>query len=142
MEQQNLKNHSRLSIPYHIVTGLGLLALLVGSFINLFNSSHDNLYSASLITLIAFILISLFIYARSFALKAQDRAIRAEENLRHFILANRPMDSRLTMQQVIALRFASDDEFIQLTQRAANENLSNAEIKKTIKNWRGDYYRV
>jgi hypothetical protein len=47
----------------------------------------------------------------SFALRAQDRAIRAEENLRHFILTGKPFDSRLRMSQIIALRFAPDDEF-------------------------------
>ncbi len=58
------------------------------------------------------------------------------------MLNNKPMDSRLTLPQVIALRFASDEEFPALAQKAANEKLPAKEIKKQIKNWRGDYYRV
>ena len=142
MQQQNYKNHSRLVPGYHIVTYLGLIALVIGSFVNLFNSSHDNLYSASLICLASLLLCSVCIYARTFALKAQDRAIRAEENFRHFMLTNRNMDSKLTLEQVIALRFASDEEFPALAQKAANEKLSAKQIKQQVKHWRGDYHRV
>ncbi len=142
MQQQNFKNHARFVPGYHFITGFCLLALVIGSFVNLYNSSHDNLYSASLICLISLILISVFLYARSFALKAQDRAIRAEENFRYFMLTNKLMDSRLTLSQVIALRFASDEEFPSLTQKAAAQNLHPKAIKKQIKNWRGDHHRV
>jgi hypothetical protein len=85
---------------------------------------------------------SIFFHARIFGLKAQDRAIRAEENFRHFILTNRMLDSRLTMSQMVALRFASDEEFPALAQKAADQKMSSKDIKKAIKNWRGDYYRV
>ena len=142
MEQQNYKNHSRIVPGFHILTYLAVIALIIGSFINLFNSSHDNLYSASLICLVSLILGSLCYYVRAFALKAQDRAIRAEENFRHFILTNRNMDSKLTLQQVIALRFASDEEFPALAQKAANEKLAAKQIKQMIKHWRGDYHRA
>ena len=81
-------------------------------------------------------------FARAFALKAQDRAIRAEENLRHFSITGKLLDKRLTINQIIALRFASDEEFVLLAQKAADENISAKEIKMSIKNWRGDYYRV
>jgi hypothetical protein len=142
MQQQNYKNHARLVPGYHFVTFLAIIALIIGSFVNLFHSSDDNLYSASLICLASIILALVCFYARSFALKAQDRAIRAEENFRHFMLTNKAMDSRLTLPQVIALRFASDEEFAALAQKAANEKLPAKEIKKQIKNWRGDYYRA
>ena len=81
-------------------------------------------------------------FARAFALKAQDRAIRAEENLRHFSITSKLLDSRLTISQIVALRFASDEEFVALAKKAADEKLSNKQIKEEIKNWRGDYYRV
>ena len=141
MQSQNYRNHTRLSATYHFGTFLPILALVVGSFINLYNSSGDNLYSASLICLISLILVSMFFHARIFGLKAQDRAIRAEENFRHFILTKKPMDSRLTLSQLIALRFASDEEFPALATKAANEKMPAKEIKKAIKNWRGDYHR-
>jgi hypothetical protein len=52
------------------------------------------------------------------------------------------MDSRITMPQVIALRFAPDEEFVVLADRAVRENLSADEIKKAIKNWRADNHRA
>jgi hypothetical protein len=139
---QNYKNHRRLVPTYHGLTWVPTLALLVGAIINLTNSSKENLYSASLIVLIALIIISILLHARSFALRAQDRAIRAEENFRHFVLTSRPLDARLTLGQVIALRFASDDEFPALAQKAAEEGLGANAIKKEVKTWRPDYHRA
>ena len=80
--------------------------------------------------------------SRGFALKAQDRAIRAEENLRHYVLTGKLLDKQLRMGQIIALRFASDEELPALAQKAAEENLSNKQIKAAIRNWRADTYRV
>ena len=60
-----------------------------------------------------------FYFCRTFPLKAQDRAIRAEENLRHFAMTGKLFDPRLTMNQIIALRFAPDKEFIDLARKAA-----------------------
>jgi glucan phosphoethanolaminetransferase (alkaline phosphatase superfamily) len=139
---QNYKNHRRVVVSYHGLTWLPAIALLIGAIINLVNSSKENLYSASLIVLIALLLISIMLHARSFALKAQDRAIRAEENLRHFILTGRPLDSQLSLGQVIALRFASDEEFPALAQKAAEEKLTNKQIKQEVKHWRPDHHRV
>jgi hypothetical protein len=81
-------------------------------------------------------------FCRMFALKAQDRAIRAEENLRHYVLTGKLLDPKLTVRQVIGLRFAPDAEFVALAQRAAAENLSEDDIKKAVKNWKADTYRV
>ena len=90
----------------------------------------------------AVLLLFAFAFLRSFALKAQDRAIRAEENFRHYLLTNKPLPSALSMRQIVGLRFASDDEFVALAEKAAKENLTEEAIKKAIKNWKGDYYRV
>ena len=144
MQEQNFKNHARFVPMYHYVTSVAILALLIGSVVNLINSfsNEGNLYSASLLVLVSFILIALFLFSRSFALKAQDRAIRAEENFRHFILTGKPLDSRLRMGQIIGLRFASDAEFVALAKKAVDENLSSKQIKQAVQNWRGDYHRV
>jgi len=142
MKEQNVKNHQRFVFAWHIVTGLAVLALLIGAIRNVVYSSKENLYSASLILLIALILISMFWYARAFALKAQDRAIRAEENLRHFALTGKLLDPGLTMSQVIALRFAPDEEFPSLAQKAAAQSLSSKAIKNEIQAWRSDHHRV
>jgi hypothetical protein len=87
-------------------------------------------------------LLLLFFIARLFPLKAQDRAIRAEENLRHYVMTGKLLDPKLTIRQIIGLRFASDQEFVELAGRAVEENLSEDAIKKAVKNWRADTYRV
>jgi hypothetical protein len=139
---QNYRNHKRFVIFYHVLTLLAILALSIGSIVNLLHASKDNLYSASLLVLVAFILISIFVFVRRFPMKVQDRAIRAEENLRYFMLTGRPLDRQLTIEQIIALRFASDEEFVRLAKRAVEEALNSEEIKKEIKVWRPDHLRA
>ena len=121
-----------------------MLCALIGSFINLSHaiSKGEAVYSASLICLLCFILIIILWYSRLFALKAQDRAIRAEENFRHFILTGKPLDSQLRLSQIIALRFASDAEMPGLAKKAIAENLTSKQIKQSIQNWRADNHRV
>jgi hypothetical protein len=142
MRTQNYRNHKRFLFLFHGLTSLGILALLIGSVVNLVHASRDNLYSASLLVLIAFILVSLFVYVRQFPLRVQDRAIRAEENLRHFVLTGKQLDKQLTMRQIIALRYANDEEFVRLAKRAVDEALNNEEIKKEIRDWRPDHCRA
>lgn len=142
MQEQNYKTHRRFIPLWHYITSLAIIALLIGSINNVVQTSKDNLYSASLLVLVSVILLFIFRYARVFALKAQDRAIRAEENFRHYLLTGKPFDSRLTIRQIIGLRFASDEEFVELAKKAADEGLKKDEIKKLIKNWRADHYRV
>ena len=121
-----------------------LLLTLIGSVVNLYKSAgdHQRLYSASLIVVLAVSTLILSFFARMFALMAQDRAIRAEENLRHFVLTGKLLDPRLTIRQIIGLRFAPDDEFVELARKAADENLSEDQIKRAVKNWKADTYRV
>lgn len=142
MAEQSFKNHGRYVFMFHIVTYLAIFAVIIGSIVNLVNSSKENLYSASLLVVISFILASLAWFGRQFALKAQDRAIRAEENFRHFILTGKPLDSRLRMGQIIALRFAPDEEFAGLCQEAIDKRLKGTDIKKAIQNWRADHHRA
>ncbi|MDP3469966.1 MAG: DUF6526 family protein [Daejeonella sp.] len=141
--EQNFKNHTRLITGYHRVLALFLLSGLIGSIINLIESSGtDNLYSASLLVLLFLCCIMLYWYVRVFPLKAQDRAIRAEENFRHYILSGKPLPSELRISQIVALRFASDEEFLELVQKALKENMTNKAIKQVIKIWKPDYHRV
>ncbi len=144
MSEQNYKNHMRLVPVFHFIGYPLLLAVIVGSVINLNYTcgTGECLYTPILICLIALFLIVVMWYTRSFALKAQDRAIRAEENFRHFIATGKPHDSRLKMSQIIALRFAGDDEYIALSKRAVDENMSSKEIKMAIQHWKADYNRV
>ena len=142
MKNQNFKNHAKLVTGFHGVLFVALVALLVGSVYHLFRTTSENLYLASLTVLIAIILILMAWYVRTFPLKAQDRAIRAEENMRHYVMTGKLLPSDLSMSQIIALRFASDDEFLSLMEKALKEKLSAKEIKSSIKSWKGDYYRV
>jgi len=142
MSEQNYKNHSRYLIQWHLLTGVAVIAVVIGSIINLVNSAKENLYSASLLVAVSFILVSIFWYARAFALRAQDRAIRAEENFRHFILTGKPLDKQLRMGQIIALRFASDEEMPLLAIKSVAEKLSSKQIKQSITSWRPDYNRA
>ncbi|ASV29963.1 hypothetical protein CJ263_06855 [Maribacter cobaltidurans] len=80
-----------------------------------------------------------------YATKNQDRTIRAELRLRYYILTGKKfetLESKLTMGQIVALRFASDEELPSLTVRAVNENISPKAIKESIKNWLSDEHRV
>ena len=142
MANQNYRNHFRYVPLWHVITSLAILALLVGSIVDVTYSTKANIYSASLLVLVSLILMSIFWYARRFALRAQDRAIRAEENLRHFALTGKLLDRRLRMGQIIALRFADDEEFVPLAKRAAEEGIRSGEIKKAIANWKADHHRV
>lgn len=141
--EQNYKNHRQVVTGYHKVL-FGLFAIgLIGSIINLFGSfGTDNLYSASLVTLLFICFGLLFYYARSFPLRAQDRAIRAEENFRYYILTGKPFPANLRMGQIVALRFASDEEFAELVQRAVKEDLNSKTIKEAIIAWKADHNRV
>ena len=142
MKEQNFRNHSRYIILWTFITPLILIAILGGSIVNLIHADAHTHYSAALILLISVVLIIIYWYARRFALVAQDRAIRAEENLRYFILTGKPFDSRLKMSQIIALRFAPDDEFPGLAKKAVEENLRSKEIKAAIQKWKADHHRV
>jgi hypothetical protein len=120
------------------------MAVLAGSVWNFYRAYNNGTgrLTAGLIFGLSIVSIFFFIYTRLFALKAQDRAIRAEENLRHLSLTGKQLDNRLRLGQIIALRFASDAEFVTLAQRAVDENMRADDIKKAIQNWRADHCRV
>ena len=141
---QNYRTHRRFVPFFHFFLFGLILVTTIGSLNNLFRSfGHDDrLYNAALLVAICIILIFLFFFTRIFSLKAQNRAIRAEENFRHYMLTGKPLDTRLTIGQVIALRFAPDEEFTLLAAQAASEKMSPDAIKRAIKNWKGDFHRV
>jgi hypothetical protein len=144
MAVQNLSNHRRYVPGFHILTATLCVVVFIASIFNLIHNwqDPDNHFSAAIIFFIAVILCLFFWFIRSFALRAQDRAIRAEESLRHYLLTGKPVDPRLRIGQIIALRFASDEELAALTKRAIEESLRGEDIKKAIRNWREDNHRV
>lgn len=144
MPEQNYANHRRIVPMFHGVLFFLILAGLIGAVVNLVQSlgDHQRLYSASLIVVLFVAMAILFIFTRSFPLKAQDRAIRAEESLRCYVLTGKLPDPSLSMGQIVALRFASDAEFPALAQRAAKDRLAPNDIKRAVQNWRADTYRA
>jgi hypothetical protein len=144
VEEQSYAKHAKFVPVYHGVL-FGLLVLtFIGSIVNLVHSQgdHERLYNAALITTLSFAALIQWVFARVFPLKAQDRAIRAEENFRHFAICGKPLDKRLTVKQIVGLRFASDSELVELARRAADESMSLDAIKKSVKTWRPDHDRL
>lgn len=144
MSEQNFKHHARLVPMFHFVAfTAALIPLAIGTyhFIVAIGAASGRLHAASFLSLTVAVILGLW-YARAFALRAQDRAIRAEVNFRHYLATGKPLDSRVTMRQVIGLRFASDDEFVALVQRAAGEGLSEKQIKQAVQNWKADHDRA
>jgi hypothetical protein len=142
--QQSYKTHAQIVPLYHRVLFGLLLITLIGSVVNLTESWGDStrFYSASLIVIVTIELMLVGYFARAFALRAQDRIIRAEEQFRHHLLTGKLLDPRLTVKQIVALRFASNEEFVALAQRAADESMTPDAIKRDVKKWRADTYRV
>jgi hypothetical protein len=141
---QNYANHGRIDPGFHRVLIPALALTLLAAIINVVHSfgvPERFHVSATLLALTACVLAAA-LYARIYALKAQDRAIRADENLRHYVLTGKLLDPRLSVKQVVALRFASDAELAALAARAAGSSLSPKAIKQAIKTWRADDYRV
>lgn len=142
MQEQNFKNHPQMVPGFHYVTFAAIIALLGGSINYLLKATPENKYLASLLVLATIIFVLIAWYARTFALKAQDRAIRAEESLRYYIMTGKALPTELRIGQIIALRFASDAEYLVLLDRAIKENLGSKEIKMAIQKWKADYHRV
>jgi len=129
---QNLKNHGRLDPPYHMV----LAAVLAVNFIVAiaFLVNHFNIYASWLLILSIAAFIPM-LKIRSYPLKVQDRIIRLEERLRLQALAPAEWHTqiyKLTEDQLIGLRFAADDEVVELAKQALEHNLDRKQIKERI----------
>lgn len=146
---QNFSNHTRFDPLFHFflapVFFLGVILSLIHFFAHLHEGSFRDDFHAALLVLLAVALLVVVFKERLYALKVQDRVIRLEERLRLTQLLPDPLRSRipeLTEDQLVGLRFASDAEVPTLVERTLKENLSRKDIKKSIVNWRPDYWRV
>src|SRR5579863_7778605 len=139
---QNLKNHARFDPSFHAVL-FGILTInLVVAIV--YCVKHFSFFSAWSIVL-SFAAILLLFKVRLYPLKVQDRVIRLEERLRLQALAPSEWHTqiyRLSEDQLIALRFASDDEVVALAKQALEHNLTRKQIKERIQSWRADDWRV
>ncbi len=140
---QNYDNHRKFVPGFHAVA-FGILA------INFFYSLYVAITALSVDSVIALLLaiglIMVMLYARLFALAAQDRVIRLEERLRlHDLLPpdQKHVIDKLTTAQLIGLRFASDGEVPALVTTVSAEGIEDREeIKKRVTNWRADHQRL
>jgi hypothetical protein len=139
---QNFKNHGRIDPPYHMVLATILAVNLY--IVGLFAFRHPSVFSWWLVILSIAIWIPV-LRLRQYPLKVQDRVIRLEERLRLQALAPAEWHTqiyKLSEDQLIALRFASDDEVVSLAKQALEENLTRKQIKERIKSWRPDDWRI
>ena len=142
-ETQSYANHTRWHPPFHFVlTPIMLLhfAYTAYQFFRMPDFAHFEAL------LLAIGLVVLLLLVRINPLRAQDRLIRLEEQLRYQRVLPAELAARASQMPVrfiVALRFASDEELATLVKQVLDQKFTKpAEVKKAIKNWRGDYFRV
>jgi hypothetical protein len=142
---QQYKNHRKLDPLHHFVITPILLLNFVFAFL-LWNSDHrSHPYLAMWWIILSFILLLMCMKSRLYSLRIQDRVIRLEERLRLKALLPSTEQGTIpsfTSRQLIALRFAADEELPALARRTLAENLDAKQIKEAIQNWRSDEERV
>lgn len=141
---QNYKNHLRLYPLHHFLLVPITTVIFIWTCMNVLqNENTIGEKVLSMLIAVAILLVSWI--ARGYAIKNQDRNIRIEESLRYFVKTGKSFsekEAKLRLSQIIALRFASDEEWLPLMDRAIAENLSSKDIKLAIVDWRADYRRV
>ena len=142
-QTQTLATHRRWIPMWHF---FALPVLVINVFVVAINYVKDPRLINGWAVIVAIALAIGIFLSRSMPLRAQDRIIRLEERSR--LERVLPSDLRgrvgeLTETQLIAIRFAADDEVPELTRRTLNGELkSQADIKRAIRNWRADNLRV
>jgi hypothetical protein len=144
LKSQSYKNHIRYYPPHHFVYYPIIMTLLAFSIY--FSCTREDSLIWGFISAVFVVLFCLaFMLRQHYALTLQNRIVRLELRYRYFSLTGKRLeefDYQLNDDQLFALRFAPDNEFPALTERALKENLSGTVIKKAIMNWKGDYERV
>jgi len=142
---QNFKNHARFNPPFHFfILPMLLLNLIFSIYVTIHHWPEHRILFLCWIAM-SIVLFMMAGISRSQTLRVQDRIIRAEERLRLYALLpaeERSHINELSIKQLIALRFASDDELPALFRKTLTQNLEPKAIKQSIINWRGDYYRA
>lgn len=139
---QTFANHTRFDPPFHFfafpIIALSIIVAIVHCY------QRPSWFSAWEVIFVIAVFVITF-RTRTYAVKLQDRIIRLEERLRLAGLVSEPLRSRigeLTEAQLIGLRFASDAEIPALVQETLSKQLGRDDIKKAVKSWRPDYFRV
>jgi hypothetical protein len=144
---QSFSTHRKYVPLYHFIAGPVLLLNLIWALYRLYRGLPEvPVFDRLLAVLVAAALIAVYLFARTFPLKVQDRVIRLEEQLRLERLLPvdlKPRLSELSAGQLVALRFAHDDELPDLTRRVLDQRVTGRdEIKKLIQRWRADHLRA
>lgn len=139
-QPQNYQNHKKITPLQHYILMPLSLVIFILAIVNVILTKGS--LPAFLFLLIAIGIIILGMLVRIYAMKLQDRIVWNEVNFRHIQLTGQPLDAKLKLSQVIALRFAEDDEFLALCQRAVAEDMASDMIKRQITRWRADHWRV
>ncbi|HSY60757.1 MAG TPA: DUF6526 family protein [Cytophaga sp.] len=145
MKAQNYSNHTRYYTPHHFVFYPVVLTCAGVSAWLIFQKEGDQLIWFAITGLFLLLATLSFMMRQHYALNNQNRIVRLEVYYRYFASTNKRLDTLaepLSFGQLAALRFASDEEFVSLTERAIQEGLSAEQIKKSIKNWKADYMRA
>jgi hypothetical protein len=151
-EPQNISNHAKFVPAFHFFVLPGLALNLIWAICGFFPLAGNTMFGMRALIghfvnlLVAIALILLALLARLFALGVQDRVIRLEERLRYQQLLPadlRPRIGEFTINQLVALRFASDTELPALARKVLDSQVNNRKaIKQMVVNWRADYQRV
>ncbi|GGH69449.1 hypothetical protein HNQ91_002811 [Filimonas zeae] len=145
MQKQNFQNHVRYYAPHHFIL---LPLILVGVVISLVFAVKQTADSGAWYGITAVFLLlgyTSVMLRQHYALTVQDRLVRLEVRFRYFTLTGKrfePLEQQLSLSQILALRFAADEELPGLVQRAITEQLPAKAIKQSIQQWQGDYMRV
>lgn len=135
---QNYANHAHQP-RQTAIAALFAFAALVLLAVRTFND--PSLLSLALLCLCGAV-IMLVGMSRTYIVRLQDRIIRLEMKLRLERLGRGADFSRLAHGQIVALRFASDEELPELIDRSLSERLTSAQIKQAVRNWQADWYRT
>jgi hypothetical protein len=140
MADQSFQNHAHRPVHTSVV-GLFAFAALVLIVMQMFG--YETRDWAILATVLAVFVLGWI--SRVYTVRLQDRIILLEVKVRAAELLTSGADAqlaKLSTKQVAALRFAGDDEFGALLERAVRENLAPRDIKAAVKNWRADLLRT
>lgn len=145
MAEQNYKNHIRFYTPHHFVFYPVMGVLILASVCFAFCDEGNILLW--LFIMAAFIAITLlsFMMRQHYALTLQNRVVLLELRYRFFATTGERLEmyeGMLDEGQLYALRFAQDDQLLDLIKKAINEELSPNDIKRSIENWKADHRRV
>ena len=137
-QQQTYATHVHQPVAW----SLGWLGAAVAVCLCLWLAVRDFSLQSATLLLLAVVVLTGVTLVRTFALRLQDRIIRLEMQVRLTRIGRAADLARLSLRQLIALRFASDAELPGLIDRAVAERLDPREIKLAIKDWQGDYLRT